>query len=101
MTSVTYMMLSIVASYRLFSLPLGIQGDFGISMTSVTYFTAGVILFPLSLIIMTSGPDGAPICLRTVRSLFRLVISVSWLSLIVGSRYSGSLLFPLDSGSIW
>ena len=76
MTSVTYMMLSIVASYRLFRLSIGFQGDSGILMTSVTYLMAGVVVPPISLIIITSGPNGVPICLRTMMSVFRLVISV-------------------------
>ena len=76
MTSVTYMMLSIVASYRLCRLSLGFQGESGILMTSVTYLTAGVLEPPISLIIITSGPNGVPNCLITVMSLFRLVISI-------------------------
>ena len=96
-TSVMYVISFIVASYRLCRLPLGFRDDSGMLMISVTYLMAGVLGPPMSLIILTSR---VPSCLRKVLSLFRLGISILGLSLVVGSRYSGSLLFPLYSESI-
>ena len=75
-TSVMYVISFIVASYRFCRLPLGFRDDSGMLMISVTYLTAGVLGPPISLIIITSGPNGVPICLRTMMSMFRLVISV-------------------------
>ena len=97
MTSVTYMMSSIVASYRLCRLSLGFQGESGMLMTSVTYLTAGVLRPPMSLIILTSGVPG---CLRNVLSLVRLDISILGCPVLLVPSMVGHSYFPLYSESM-